>query len=139
MVSVLRDGPRVLEAIKAGASGYVLKDDSSYGIRSALEIVLEGKSPMSATIARQIVESIHMDTAKQNQPEKPKVPNLLSPREREVLTAIARGFTNKEVAKLLGISPNTIPVHVRNIYRKLETTNRVETVYEAQAQGLIDL
>lgn len=139
VVSVLRDGPRVLEAIKAGASGYVLKDDSSYGIRSALEIVLEGKSPMSATIARQIVDSIRTDTAKESEPEKPPIPNLLSPREREVLTAIARGFTNKEVAKLLGISPNTIPVHVRHIYRKLETTNRVEAVYEAQAQGLISL
>ena len=139
VVSVLRDGPRVLEAIKGGASGYVLKDDSYYGIRSALETVLEGKSPMSATIARQIVDSIRADPATESEPQKPAVPNLLSPREREVLTAIARGFTNKEVAKLLGISPNTIPVHVRNIYRKLETTNRVEAVYEAQAQGLIDL
>ena len=102
---------------------------------------------MSATIARQLVESIRTDPAPEQGPDKspgqsprvPAVPNLLSPREREVLTAIARGFTNKEVAKLLGISPNTIPVHVRNIYRKLETSNRVEAVYEAQAQGMINL
>ncbi|MEZ5752170.1 MAG: response regulator transcription factor [Paracoccaceae bacterium] len=142
VVSVLRDGPRVLEAIKAGATGYVLKDDSSLGIRSVLEIVMEGKSPMSALIARQIVESIReepADDAPRQSVTTPAVPNLLSPREREVLTAIARGFTNKEVATLLGISANTIPVHVRNIYRKLDTTNRVEAVYEAQAQGLIDL
>lgn len=142
VVSVLRDGPRVLEAIKAGASGYVLKDDSSYGIQSALEIVLDGKSPMSSTIARQIVDSIQADLKRGTEVvalAKPDAPNLLSPREREVLTAIAKGFTNKEVASLLGISANTIPVHVRNIYRKLETSNRVEAVFEARAQGLIDL
>lgn len=142
VVSVLRDGPRVLEAIKAGATGYVLKDDSSFGIRSALETVADGQSPMSATIARQIVDAIHANPSAGTATvpvARPPVSNLLSPREREVLTAIARGFTNKEVAALLGISSNTIPVHVRNIYRKLETSNRAEAVYEAQAQGLIDL
>ncbi|PHP67827.1 DNA-binding response regulator [Zhengella mangrovi] len=137
VVSVLSEGPTVLEAIKAGASGYILKDDTSFDFIHALEMTLDGKSPMSPTIARQIIESIRgaPDPAARESADQVKI--HLTPRERDVLTAIARGFSCREVSEMLGLSVQTVPVHIRNIYRKLDATNRSEAVFEAQRQGLI--
>lgn len=139
VMSVLNGGPVVLDAIRAGATGYVVKDDESIGVLSAVEMVLEGKSPMSATIARLIVESMQgaaNDQAAQD-PEEAEI--SLTPRERDVLTMISRGFSYREVAEMLGISAQTVPVHARNIYRKLETTSKTEAVFVAHSRGLIDL
>lgn len=138
VISVLSDGATVLKAIQAGACGYVLKDDTSIDFTNALAMVLDGKSPMSPTIARQIIESLQDKNtleAADIVPEERAV--SLTPREHEVLTAIARGFTYREVADILKISAQTVPVHVRNIYRKLDAGNRSEAVFEAARQGLI--
>jgi DNA-binding NarL/FixJ family response regulator len=141
VMTVLNDGPVVLEAIRAGATGYVVKDDETFGVIAAIDMVLEGRSPMSPAIARQIVTSL------QNAPaaaaatppagtETDAAP-LLTPREADVLKAIARGFSHREVAEILGISAQTVPVHARNIYRKLEATNKAEAVYVARQRGLL--
>ena len=141
VISVLSDGATVLKAIQAGACGYVLKDDTSIDFINALSMMREGKSPMSAAIARQIIENLQTVTT-----DVPVQEHLveestasLTPREQEVLTAIARGFTYREVADILNISAQTVPVHVRNIYRKLDAGNRSEAVYEATRQGLIEI
>lgn len=141
VISVLSDGATVLKAIQAGACGYVLKDDTSIDFVNALSMVREGKSPMSAAIARQIIENLQMNTT--SAPPQEAVtgePTIsLTPREQEVLSAIARGFTYREVADILKISAQTVPVHVRNIYRKLDAGNRSEAVYEATRRGLIEI
>ena len=137
VMTVLNDGPVVLDAIKAGATGYVLKDDSSIGLISAIEMVLDGRSPMSATIARLIVSSLQEDEKIQSQIETPDEKPELTQREADVLTAIAKGYSHKEVAEILGISHTTVPVHTRNIYRKLQTTNKTQAVAFAQRYGLI--
>ncbi len=141
VMSVLNDGPVVLEAIRAGATGYVVKDDESIGVLAAIEMMLEGKSPMSATIARLIVESMQAATVAETAPvEPPDEPEIsLTARERDVLTMISRGFSFREVAEALGISAQTVPVHARNIYRKLEATTKTEAVFLAHQRGLIDL
>ena len=140
VVSVLSDAATVFEAIQAGATGYILKDDSSIEIIKALELTLEGKSPMSAVIARQIITNIQMTAANETgKVEHENTAALLTPREQEVLNAIARGFSYREVADILNMSAQTVPVHVRNIYRKLDAGNRSEAVFEATRQGLIDL
>ena len=139
VMSVLNDGPIVLEAIRAGATGYVIKDDESISVISAIEMVLEGKSPMSATIARLIVDSMHSESAVQMQENPDGAENALTPREHEVLTLISRGFSYREVAEMLDISAQTVPVHARNIYRKLEAKTKTEAVYLAHQRGLIDL
>jgi DNA-binding NarL/FixJ family response regulator len=139
VMSVLNEGPVVLDAIRAGATGYVVKDDESISVLSAIEMVLEEKSPMSATIARLIVDS--MREAHSALPDEaaddPEV--TLTPRERDVLTMVARGFSYREVAEILGVSAQTVPVHARNIYRKLEATSKTEAVFVAHQRGLIDL
>ena len=141
VISVLSDGATVLKAIQTGACGYVLKDDTSIDFINALSMIREGKSPMSAAIARQIIENLQTVTT-----DVPVQEHLveestasLTPREQEVFTAIARGFTYREVADILNISAQTVPVHVRNIYRKLDAGNRSEAVYEATRQGLIEI
>jgi DNA-binding NarL/FixJ family response regulator len=138
VMTVLNDASVVLEAIQAGATGYIIKDDPSIGVVHAIETILAGESPMSAGIARLIVEAMQAN----GQPRVPtgtetdQVPNL-TPRETDVLKAIARGFSHREVAEMLGISPQTVPVHTRNIYRKLEATTKTEAVFVAQQRGLI--
>ncbi|MBO6723875.1 MAG: response regulator transcription factor [Roseitalea sp.] len=139
VMSVLNDGPVVLEAIKAGATGYVVKDDNSIGVLSAIETVLEGKSPMSATIARLIVDSMHAPEEAPSAEEAVESEISLTPREQDVLTMISRGFSYREVAELLSISAQTVPVHARNIYRKLEATSKTEAVFVAHQRGLISL
>ena len=138
VMSVLNDAPMVIDAIRSGATGYVIKDDTAFNVKSAIEMVLDGKSPMSATIARLIVEALRLPANALDLPAQPEEDSpVLTPREAEVLNAIARGFSFREVGEILGISPQTVPVHARNIYRKLEASNKSEAVFLARRHGLI--
>ncbi len=139
VISVLTDVSIVVEAIQAGAVGYILKDDDSMSIIQALETVLMGESPISASIARQIVLNLQAPNPSPHPQKKPPTENRLTERETEILTILARGYSNKEVAEMLHISTQTVPVHIRNIYKKLQTSSRAETIYEAQVRGLIQL
>lgn len=139
VMSVLNGGPVVLDAIRAGATGYVVKDDESIGLLAAIEMVLAGKSPMSATIARLIVESMHISGPCPERRQEEDEGVSLTPREKDVLTMISRGFSYREVAEMLGVSAQTVPVHARNIYRKLEATSKTEAVFVAHQRGLINL
>jgi DNA-binding NarL/FixJ family response regulator len=97
---------------------------------------MAGRSPISSGIARVLVRQLSDDGKPQQ--EKSQAPNL-TPREMDVLWGIAKGFTYSELADRLGISRQTVPVHIRNIYRKLQASNRSEAVYEATRLGLIRL
>lgn len=141
VMTVLSDGPVVLEAIRAGATGYVMKDDETFGVLASIDMVLSGRSPMSPAIARLIVTSLQNAGPATEGPvpmgTETNVQPVLTPREADVLKTIARGFSHREVAEILGISAQTVPVHARNIYRKLEATNKAEAVYIARQRGLI--
>lgn len=137
VMSVLNDGPVVFEAIRAGASGYVVKDDESIGVIAAIQMVLNGQSPMSATIARLIVENLQGAQRPAGNSRNEEADIGLTARERDVLNLISKGYSNREVSELLGISMQTVPVHARNIYRKLEVNSKTEAVYEARQRGLI--
>lgn len=135
--SALSERTVVLDAIKQGASGYIHKEDMAADILHACEEVLSGGSPMSAGIARLVIESL----------QDPKLPEAthtngpdvqLTPRENDVLNALSRGFKNSEIAELLAVSQQTIPVHIRNIYRKLAVKSRTEAVFEARKLGLLE-
>jgi len=137
VMTVLNDGPVVLNAIRAGATGYVLKDDTSFGLIAAIEMVLAGQSPMSATIARLIMTSLHCDPEPAvERDDFDEVPELTQ-RETDVLTAIAKGYSHKEVAEILKISHTTVPVHTRNIYRKLQASNKTQALATAKKYRLI--
>lgn len=136
VISVLADETTVLDAVKAGATSYLLKDAGSLDLIEAITDLMAGHSPISPRIARLLMRNLGADPA---QPPQTEVPGALTTREMDILWGIAKGFTNNEIAERLGISRHTVPVHVRNIYRKLETSNRTETVFEASRMGLIRL
>lgn len=140
VISVLADDRTVIEAIEAGATGYLLKDGDPIDIIDAIKEHLEGRSPISSTIARTIVRNLGARDPKQisSSPVRIDVPALTS-REMDILWGIAKGFTYGELAERLGISKQTVPVHIKSIYRKLKTNNRSEAIYEASRRGIIRL
>lgn len=139
VISVLADDRNVIEAIEAGATGYLLKDGDPIDIIDAITELLAGGSPISPTIARTIVARLGGRAAKSISGREQTETQLLTPREMDILWGIAKGFTYGELAEHLDISKNTVPVHIKSIYRKLQTNNRSEAVYEASRRGLIRL
>ena len=137
VISALGDEQTVISAITVGATGYILKDAFPSDIAATVRDLVAGHSPISASIARFIVRRT------QNTPEPPPGPALntakLTPREIDILWGIAKGFSYAEIASHLGLSRQTVPGHIKNIYRKLEVHTRGEAVFEAVQQGLIKL
>lgn len=116
--TIYEDSDQVFEALTAGASGYLLKNASPEKITDALKDLHEGGSPMSASIARKVVNSFRISDEH----------NILSAREMEVLNLLAKGFLYKEIAAQLFISTGTIRQHIHHIYEKLHVQNRTEAV-----------
>lgn len=134
VVTVLGDDPHVVRSIESGATGYLLKDVTPQELVARLREVRGGGSPISPLIARRLLQRLRPAAAADAEP-----PRLLSPREAEVLQLVAKGFSFGEIARLLGTSEQTIPSHVKNIYRKLAVHSRSEAVYEASRLGIIRL
>jgi DNA-binding NarL/FixJ family response regulator len=137
VISVLADETTVLNAIAAGASGYLFKDAESIDLIVAITDLMAGRSPISSRIARVLVQRLGAPRREDQLPDTAR--SALTAREMDILWGIAKGFTNAEIAERLDISRQTVPVHVRNIYRKLEASNRSEAVFEATRRGLIRL
>lgn len=140
VISVLGDHNTVIRAIEAGATGFLLKDASSFDLIEAVEELLAGGSPVSPAIARTIIRRINTNDSQQATSADKEKQNGhgLTTREREILYGVVKGLTNSELAEIYGIATSTVPVHIRNIYRKLETRNRSETIYEAMRLGLVE-
>jgi DNA-binding NarL/FixJ family response regulator len=134
VVTVLGDDPHVVRSIECGATGYLLKDVTPDELVARLRELRNGGSPISPLIARRLLQRLRPAPAADAEP-----PRLLSPREAEVLQLVAKGFSFGEIARLLGTSEQTIPSHVKNIYRKLAVHSRSEAVYEASRLGIIRL
>ena len=139
VISVLADDRTVIEAIEAGATGYLLKDSDPIDIVAAITDLLAGRSPISSTIARTIVRRLGARDGPSASDEGAADIQPLTPREMDILWGIAKGFTYGELAERLKISKQTVPVHIKSIYRKLQANNRSEAVYEASRRGLIRL
>ena len=121
MLTAYEDDDLIFQALKAGANGYLVKQTPPSEILAAIQDVHEGGAPMSSNIARKVIQSFH--SAGPNEPTE-----TLSPREREILDLLARGYANKEIADLLSIAFQTVHTHVRNIYSKLHVRSRTEAV-----------
>ncbi|MGQ0683485.1 response regulator [Bradyrhizobium sp.] len=137
VISILGDEESVISAITVGATGYLLKDAFPTDIAATVRDLVAGHSPISASIARFIVRRTQVSV------EPPPGPPLntakLTPREIDILWGIAKGFSYAEIAGHLGLSRQTVPGHIKSIYRKLEVHTRGEAVFEALQQGLIKL
>ncbi len=133
VITIFANQSKVLDAVRAGARGYLLKDERIEDCMEAIRNIRSGGSPISPMIARQLLGEIKPD------PAKPAVPmaSPLSEREYEVLNLLARGFSNGECADILSVSAHTVGTHVKNIYRKLEVNSRAEALFEASSQGLL--
>jgi DNA-binding NarL/FixJ family response regulator len=124
MFTVYENNDQVFEALKAGASGYLLKKTPPLQIIDAIKELQQGGSPMSASIARKLVTLfLHQNTTQPN-PEAA----VLTPRETEVLNLIAKGLLYKEIADELGISFHTVRQHIGKIYEKLHVQNKTEAI-----------
>jgi len=119
MCTVFEDDEKIFSALKAGATGYVVKQAPIGELLDAVRDVHAGGSPMSAGIARKVVGTFHQPAAQ---------PNTLTQREQEVLDLIAEGLTVKEIADRASVSSNTVRTHIRHIYEKLQVRSRVEAV-----------
>lgn len=128
MLTAFGDSEQVFESLKAGATGYVLKEATGREVLEAIHDVHTGGSPISSAIARKLVQ--HFSP----RPEAPEVV-ALTQREREVLEALSRGLMYKEVADELGVSLNTIRAHVRRIYETLQVQSRAEAVAKLGGPG----
>src|SRR5882757_9199553 len=127
MFTVYENDEKVFEALKAGASGYLLKNTGLIHIIESLKELHEGGSPMSANIARKLVKNFQ----EQSQNEIPANITLLSIRENEVLHFLSQGLLYKEIADQLGISTSTVRQHIHRIYEKLHVQNRTEAINKA--------
>jgi DNA-binding NarL/FixJ family response regulator len=135
VITVFADEPHVVSALEAGATGYLLKDSALDAIGAAVVDLMHGGSPISARIARYLVQRFQKVPA----PVKPPEESPLTEREREVLEAIAKGYSYVEVGQALEISTHTVSGHIKHIYRKLAVSTRGEAVFEAVNMGIIHI
>jgi DNA-binding NarL/FixJ family response regulator len=133
VVTMFADHHKVIDAIKSGARGYVLKDQRLKKCVPAIREIRAGGSPISPIIARLLLKELQQPRGDQLEP----LAEPLTERELETLHLLARGFTDAESGDILGISPHTIGTYVKNIYRKLEVRSRAEAVFEASNRGLL--
>jgi DNA-binding NarL/FixJ family response regulator len=134
VITQFADQKKVLDSIRAGARGYLLKDQRIESFIEAIAEIRRGGSPISPSIARQLINQMGVGVPAA---QAPKLVSPLSERETEVLQILSRGFSYQECAGVLKVSANTIGFHVKNIYRKLEVNSRAEALFEATTQGLI--
>lgn len=125
MFTVYENDEKVFEALKAGASGYLLKNTGLFHITEALKELYNGGSPMSANIARKLVTHFRLHQVETAPVEK------LSNRENEILQLLAKGLLYKEIADNLSISTSTVRQHIHKIYEKLHVQNRTEAINKA--------
>src|SRR5215203_5659974 len=129
----------LLKALRAGASGYVLKQMGSQQIVGAIRRVLEGDSPLNQEVAMQLLIRLIGEMKHKESEPRPLLPIPLSPREMEVLKLLARGQRNQQIADNLFISMSTVKNHVHHIIEKLGASDRVQAVILAIEYDLISL
>ncbi len=120
MLTVYDDRAQVFEALQMGAGGYLLKRTPAAEILNAIQDIHHGGAPMSSYIARQVVQSFSRKSAATSSGVS------LSAREKEVLALVARGYINKEIGDMLGITEDTVHGYLKHIYEKLHVRSRTE-------------
>lgn len=136
MLTVSDEEADLYDAVKNGASGYLLKDSSIDEVAQAIRVVADGQSLISPSMAVKLLDEFKQMTRSDRQ----QVPTpRLTDRELEVLKLVAQGLNNREIAKRLFISENTVKNHVRNILEKLQLHSRMEAVMYAVREKLLDI
>lgn len=139
VLTALEEPAYMLEALKAGASGYVLKLMSPQQIAKAIRSVLEGESPLNQEVAMQLLVRLIEDSQNKRDGGFPSLPMALSTREFEVLGLLSRGQSNQQIADELFISISTVKNHVHHIIEKLGVSDRVQAAVLAIERGWVTL
>lgn len=130
VTTIYDDDGHVFNALRAGASGYLLKDQPRSTMLEGLTGIMMGKPPLSPAIARRMMRYF--------QQQLPDAEDTrLSAREEEVLTLLAKGMGRSQIARLLDVSANTAASHIKSIYRKLNVSGRAEATLQAVRLGLV--
>lgn len=135
MLTVMDDDESILNAIKAGADGYLLKDTSAIALRTGLIETMNGGASMTPSIASKTLKYLQKVDPRDLKPKEEDFE--LTSREIDVLQQVAKGLPNKLIADKLSISPSTVGKHIENIYTKLQVHSRVEAVMKAQGNAII--
>ncbi|HVM11478.1 MAG TPA: response regulator transcription factor [Actinomycetota bacterium] len=138
MLTISDDEADLYDAIKAGASGYLLKEINTEEVAEAIRSVWQGQSRISPSMAAKLLNEFQAMSKRAE--ERAQVPSpKLTEREMEVLRLVARGLNNRDIAKELYISENTVKNHIRNILEKLQLHSRMEAVVHAVREGLLEI
>ena len=130
VTTIFADDVHLFPALRAGANGYLLKDQPDAQLDRALTGIINGEPPLSPAIARRLLQVFS--------PEISEPEEKLSPRERDTLTLIAKGCRLRETAEQLGVTYNTAAGYLKSVYRKLKVNSRAEATLEAVRRGLVD-
>ncbi|HEY1294785.1 MAG TPA: response regulator [Chloroflexota bacterium] len=133
VLSMFEDAQLLVEAVKAGAAGYVLKTSTETALRAAIWEVLAGDLAVDQRLAREVLRQLASERAASTPPQI----DLLSVREHEVLRLLARGMTNREIAEQLVIASSTVKIHVEHILAKLGASDRTQAAVRAIELGYI--
>lgn len=136
VVSAWSSEEAILGALRAGATGYVLKERDDMEVMLSIRSVLRGGAPIDPFIARRILELLPASAAPGAASPPPE--NSLSERENEILQLVASGLSNREIAEQLFLSRYTVESHVKRVYRKLAVSSRTGAVHEARSRGWLD-
>jgi DNA-binding NarL/FixJ family response regulator len=138
MLTISDEEADLYDAIKAGASGYLLKEISIEEVAEAIRSVWAGQSRLSPSMASKLLSEFQAMSKRAEEPAEPRVPRLTE-REMEVLRLVAQGMNNRDISKDLFISENTVKNHIRNILEKLHLHSRMEAVVYAVREKLLEI
>ncbi|MDA0189763.1 MAG: response regulator transcription factor [Proteobacteria bacterium] len=133
MLTVSEDAEDLLEALRGGASGYLLKNIETEALVDAIRRAADGESVISPQMTGKLVQGVRRPPPEARPPAEKE---RLSPREREIMAFLARGESNKEIARALDLAESTVKIHVQGILRKLGLSSRVQAAVYAVEHGL---
>jgi DNA-binding NarL/FixJ family response regulator len=139
MLTISDEEADLYEAIKAGATGYLLKEISIDEVASAVRAVFDGQSLISPAMASKLLTEFALMAKRSNERAQQVPTPKLTDRELEVLKLVARGLNNRDIARELFISENTVKNHIRNILEKLQLHSRMEAVVYAVREKLLEI
>jgi len=134
VITLFGDEANMMRAFEAGARGYLLKDGTEDDLAEHVLSLKAGGSPMTPIIARQLLARLSPPSSSARGTD---AAAALTAREREILAALARGFTYAEAAEIMSIAPSTVQSHVKNIYSKLAVHSKTEAIFEARQLGIL--
>ena len=140
ILTVFEDTDKIIKAIKSGAVGYLLKDETPANIVVAIEELKQGGSPMSKSIARKLIKNIG-DTESNTDEREERKSNIdsygLSKKEVQIIEHMVAGKNYHEIADLMIISPHTVKTHIKNIYKKMHVHSRASAVQVAIKKKIV--